>query len=267
MSKIEGEKAALTLSNTSQSFSVGDETIDVLKGISFSIKPHTFNIIYGQSGSGKSTLLNILSGLQKPTKGTVHYEGRDIYKLSSNDLAYFRAHRIGIVYQQNYWVKSLNVIENVSMPLYLQGYTKSQAETEGLKALKSINMDSYAKKYPTLLSGGEQQRVAMARAIVNNPSIIIADEPTGNLDSTNGDMIMDLLVRYQTVLNRTVILVTHNMEYLTLADHLLNIKNGVVIDMQGKSITETTEGLIKGIRQRVDHFAINKKRRKHAAKS
>jgi putative ABC transport system ATP-binding protein len=259
-------KPVVKLSGVAQSFTVGDETVNVIHGADFEIKPGSFNILYGQSGSGKSTLLNILSGLQRPTKGSVVFNGKDIYNLRSDDLAFFRANEIGIVYQQNYWVNSLNVVENVSMPLYLQGYRKAEAEAEALKMLKRINMDSYAKKYPTLLSGGEQQRVAMARAIVNSPSVVIADEPTGNLDNTNGDMIMDFLVNYQAVLGHTIILVTHNMEYLTLADHLLNIQDGDVRDMKGKNISDTTESLIRSMRERIDHFAVNKKDKTSDAK-
>lgn len=234
-----------------QDFTVGEENFSVLKKADFVIKNNTFNIIYGQSGSGKSTLLNILTGLQQPSKGEVHFEGEDVYKLNPNDLAYFRANRIGIVYQQNFWVKSLNVIENVSLPLYFLGFSKSMAAKKAIAALEMINMQAYAKKYPVLLSGGEQQRIAVARALVNDPLFIIADEPTGSLDSSSGDMIMELLHNAQVNYGRTIILVTHNMEYLPLADHLLHIQDGVVEEIPDTQIHEATDALIKNMRDRI----------------
>lgn len=238
-----------------QDFSLGEETFSVLKKADFVINNNTFNIIYGQSGSGKSTLLNILTGLQRPSKGEVQFEGEEVYKLSPNDLAFFRANRIGIVYQQNFWVKSLNVIENVSLPLYFLGYSKSMAAKKAMVALEMIKMQEYAKKYPVMLSGGEQQRVAVARAIVNDPMFIIADEPTGSLDSTAGDMIMNLLHDAQVNYGRTIVLVTHNMEYLPLADHLLHIQDGVVEEIPDTNIQDATDTLIKDMRERITRLS------------
>ncbi|MBP7807638.1 ABC transporter ATP-binding protein, partial [Candidatus Saccharibacteria bacterium] len=210
---------------------------------------------YGPSGSGKSTLLNILSGLQKPSAGTVVFGGSRLYELNPNELAAFRANQIGIVYQQNYWVKSLNVVENVSMPMYFLGYSRGTAAKIAITALEQVGMAAYAKKNPSLLSGGEQQRVATARAIVNNPLFIIADEPTGSLDSKNGDMIMNLLQKCQTDLKRTIILVTHNMEYLPLADKLLHIEDGHVVEQKDESIKETADLLLDQMKQRIDRLA------------
>lgn len=244
----------ITATNIAQSFVVGDETIDVLKNVNFNIKANTFNILYGPSGSGKSTLLNILTGLQKPTKGSIKFSNEDVYSFKPNDLARFRAHRIGFVYQQNFWVKSLNVLENVSMPLYFLGYTRPKAAPIAMIALERVGMQSYAKKHPSFLSGGEQQRIAMARALVNDPLFIIADEPTGSLDSTNGDKIMKLLQNCRDEFRRTVILVTHNMEYLPLADHLLHIEDGHVDDMLNDDITATTNKLMDEMRSRIDRL-------------
>lgn len=248
-------QSIVSLKQVDQSFMVGEEKIDVLHEITFDLQPNTFNIIYGPSGSGKSTLLNILSGLQKPTKGDVVFGGNRLYELSPNDLAAFRANQIGIVYQQNYWVKSLNVIENVSMPMYFLGYSRSSAAKIAMEALEQVGMTAYVKKNPALLSGGEQQRIAMARAIVNNPLFIIADEPTGSLDSKNGDMIMNLLQECQTVLKRTIILVTHNMEYLPLADKLLHISDGRVEEQQDASIKATADELLGQMKDRIDRLA------------
>ncbi len=244
--------------NLRQEFKTGDETIVPLKDASFEVLANSFNIIYGPSGSGKSTLLNILTGLQKPTSGKVYFESNDVYSLKSDKLAHFRANRIGIVYQTNYWVKSLNVIENVSMPLYFLGYSRSAAAKIAQQALDQVQMSEYGKKYPVFLSGGEQQRIAMARALVNDPLFVIADEPTGSLDSKNGDMIMDILRKCQSELKRTVILVTHNMEYLPLADQLLHIEDGELVKMEHNSIVNTTNALIEEMRQRIENLARTK---------
>jgi len=254
------DRAIVDITSVTQSFAVGEEakSIVVLEDVNFKIKDNTFNIIYGPSGSGKSTLLNILTGLQKPTSGKVLFDGKALYDLTPNQLAYFRANQIGIVYQQNYWVKSLNVIENVSIPLFFLGYSRRAAAKLAMEALDRVEMAQYAKKRPSLLSGGEQQRIAMARGIVNNPLFIIADEPTGNLDSKNGDMIMDLLQKCQTDLKRTIILVTHNMEYIPLADHLLHIEDGRVVEMMNSDITITANQLLDDMKQRIDRLARSK---------
>lgn len=257
--------------NVRQQFQVGDETVTPIKGASFSITENSFNIVYGPSGSGKSTLLNVLTGLQKPTSGRVEVEGKDVYALTPDELAYFRANRIGIVYQTNFWVKSLNVLENVAMPLYYMGYPRSVAGKIAMLSLDRINMGAFAKKYPALLSGGEQQRIAMARALAADPLFIIADEPTGNLDSKNGDIIMDQLRICQEDFKRTIILVTHNMEYLPLADHLLHIEDGKIAETQYDSIQKTVEALMGDMRDRVRRLTetkrhVEKDRKKYQGK-
>lgn len=243
---------------------LGTEKIDVLKRVNFNVHENSFNIVFGPSGSGKSTLLNILTGLQKPTEGKVTFDDIDVYGLAPDELAHFRANRIGIVYQQNYWVNSLPVIENVALPLYFMGQSRPVAAQQAMRALESVGMGGYAKKMPTLLSGGEQQRIAVARAIVSNPECIIADEPTGSLDSTNGDMIMNLLRSFQTDLNRTIILVTHNMEYLPLADYLLHIQDGITQSMESGDIIDTTNELLNDLKQRIDTLGKAKRDAKAA---
>lgn len=254
----EGGAPIIKVTNLEQSFKVGEELVKVLHPSSFSIKKNSFNIVYGPSGSGKSTLLNILSGIQQPTGGTVAYEGKNIYNYSAEQLAYFRAKSIGVVYQQNYWVNSLNVIENVSIPLYFLGYSRSAAAKVAIDALQRVDMAPFAKKSPLMLSGGEQQRIAMARAIVNDPAVIITDEPTGSLDSKNGDMIMALLESYKADLHRTIILVTHNMEYLPLADQLIHIQDGQCQDMASSDIRATAGTLLNQMKDRIDRLAQRK---------
>lgn len=252
---VGNKKVLIKADGIDQKFSTGDEVIQPLNNVSFEILENTFNIIFGPSGSGKSTLLNVLTGLQRPTKGQVMFEDKDVYAFKPDELAHFRANRIGIMYQTNYWVKSLNVLDNVSMPLYFLGYTRASATKAATDALAQIGMEKYAKKYPSLLSGGEQQRVALARAIVSNPLFIIADEPTGSLDSTNGDRVMELLRQCQTTLYRTIILVTHNMEYLPLADNLLKIQDGQVTQLPRENIQQTTDTLIDETRERVKRLS------------
>lgn len=244
-------RTIIQATNISQEFVMGDEVIKPIRDASFELLENSFNIIYGPSGSGKSTLLNILTGLQRPTSGTVTFDGHDVYGLGPDELAFFRATRLGIVYQTNYWVKSLTALENVSIPLYFLGYDRKRAAERAQFALDQVEMGSFANKYPILLSGGEQQRIAMARALVSSPLFIVADEPTGSLDSTNGDKIINLLRTAQTENRRTIILVTHNMEYLPLADHLLHIEDGHVEQLQHKSIQKATDDLFEQMRRRV----------------
>lgn len=251
----EQDEILIKASGINQSFQVGEENIDVLKDVNFEIAHNSFNVIYGVSGSGKSTLLNIITGLQKPSKGNILFKNQDIYKLKGDDLARFRASRIGIIYQQNYWVQSLNVVENVALPLYFLGYNRALAKEMAMISLERIDMQSYAKKFPTLMSGGEQQRVAVARALVNDPLFIIADEPTGSLDTTNGDKVMGLLRKAHSESLRTIILVTHNMEYLPLADNLLHVQDGTVENSKDESIKRITNSLINDMKSRLDEFS------------
>jgi ABC-type lipoprotein export system ATPase subunit len=251
-------RVIIKATNITQEFQAGDETVRPLRSATFELLESSFNVIFGPSGSGKSTLLNILTGLQPPTSGTVLFDEHEVYKLTPDELALFRATRLGIVYQNNYWVKSLNAIENVSLPLYFLGYSRARAQETAQFALEQVKMGSYAKKFPVLLSGGEQQRIAVARALASSPLFIIADEPTGSLDSTNGDMVIGLLREAQTEGKRTIIMVTHNMEYLPLADHLLHIEDGNVQELRHESIQRTTNDLLKKMEERIHRLAAAK---------
>lgn len=248
-------EALIKARDINQSFKVGEDTVDILKNVNFDMLSNSFNVIYGVSGSGKSTLLNILTGLQRPTSGTILFSNDNIYTFKPDKLARFRASSIGIIYQQNFWVQSLNVVENVALPLYFLGYGKSQAHSMAITALEKIDMQAYAKSSPSHMSGGEQQRVAVARALVNDPSFIIADEPTGSLDTKNGDKVMELLSSIHKDSHRTIILVTHNMEYLPLADNLLHVQDGAVENSRDESIKKITDSLLLGMRDRLDKFA------------
>lgn len=219
-------KTIISVKGVKKSFSSRSGTVEILSDINFSIPERSLTILFGPSGSGKTTLLNILSTLEPPTEGTVEIANQDVYTLNADQRSLFRAQNMGIVHQENYWIKSLNVIENVAMPIYLTGSKKEPALQVAKESLAKVGMSEYANHSPTVLSGGQQQRVSMARALVATPQIILADEPTGNLDSKNGKAIMDLLLYFQRNLGRTIVLVTHNIEYLPLSDMQLYILDG-----------------------------------------
>jgi putative ABC transport system ATP-binding protein len=215
----------------------------------------SFTIIYGPSGSGKTNLLDTLIGLNTPTSGKVFYEGKDLYTMKANERAFFRAHTMGVVRQSSNWVRSLNVLENVALPLHFLGLRPEAAREAAMRSLKFVGIEQYAKHMPSVLSGGEQQRVAMARTLVNNPSYIVADEPTGNLDSKNGDKLIELLRYMNKDLRRTVVLVTHNLEYLSVADQLLLIEDGVVTSMRGVEMSKATDDILRDMRRRIGEWA------------
>lgn len=249
--KIIDESVILQTKDITMNFKVGQEFITPIKSVDIAIQANSFNIIYGASGSGKSTLLNILGGLQEPSNGMVEVQGKDLYKLPPDEIARYRANHVGFIHQTNNWIKSLTVLDNVALPLYALGFSRKKAASVAASSLERVGMKSYMNKLPGLLSGGEQQRVAMARALVNDPLFIIADEPTGNLDTTNGDNIMKLLLNCQSEFRRTIILVTHNMEYIPFADHLLRINDGVVEDIKKDDTNRVTDELVKMTKQRI----------------
>lgn len=235
-------KDIIKIENLEKSFILPHETIDAIKKCNISIPENSFTIIYGPSGSGKSTLLDAITGLEKPTKGNIIFKGTDLYSLSADKRANFRATNLGMVYQTNYWVSSLSVLDNVSMPLYLSGHMPHQARPIALEALKQVNVDHLARQRPGILSTGEQQRVSMARALVTKPDVIVADEPTGNLDTHNGDAIMSLLLSLQKDFKKTIILVTHNLEYLPMSTYKIAVRDGVVeVDEKDHGLSKDTK--------------------------
>jgi len=249
-------KPLIEVRNMTKSFKLpGGDEIEVLHNVDFEILDGSFTIIYGPSGSGKSTLLNAIIGLDEPTSGTVTYEGKDLYAMSQNDRAHFRAFTMGMVQQTNNWVKSLNVLENVALPLHFMGVNHDSALAQAKNSLQRIGIEMHAKKFPSVLSGGEQQRAAMARALVNNPAYIVADEPTGNLDSKNSDNLINLLRYLNTEFGRTIVLVTHNLEYLSIGDKLLLIEDGNVTEIKGKDIRATTTHMLTDMRKRIEGWA------------
>lgn len=248
------ELPLLRVSNVSRTFTKGNSSVTPLSNVTFSIPEGSFTVIYGPSGSGKSTLLHILMGIDTPTNGTVTYESRDLFQMSKDERAFFRAHTMGIVQQTDHWVKSLSVLDNVALPLVFLGVDREHAYNAARESLKRVGMQDHAGKSPSSLSGGEQQRAAMARALVNNPSYIVADEPTGNLDSKNGDALMKLLRYMNKEFNRTVVLVTHNLEYLTLADQVLLIEDGKLTEMKNSNVDQVVTRLMAETKLRLKQW-------------
>lgn len=240
-------KPLIQIDHVSQEFEIGGEKIHSLSDVTLSIERGTFTVIFGPSGSGKSTLLNVISGLQTPTTGTVQFNENDIYKQNQTKIARFRAEQIGTIYQDNYWIKSLSVIENVSLPLFALGQSRSKAVTVAKDALAKVGMSEYADKPPFVLSLGEQQRVAAARALVSQPICIIADEPTGNLDQKNGDAIMNLLHKTNKDLGTTIILVTHNLEYVQRADSVIRMRDGKAEQLNATGGRTFTQQLVEDL--------------------
>jgi len=219
----------IKLTNVSKSYSIGKTTIDILKDISLEIYAGEYIIIFGPSGCGKSTLLNIISGLETVDTGNVRIRGEDITKLNQNELARYHRNKVGMVFQQFNLINNLNVLENVALPQVFSGIGIKRREKRSMRLLKEFELDKLAKNLPTEMSGGQQQRVAIARALVNNPWIMIADEPTGNLDSKSAGEVMELFKSLNEKSRRTVLMVTHNPEYVYYAHRVLYMRDGKII--------------------------------------
>ena len=217
----------IRVENVSKSFDVVGGKVDVLHDISFTIKRNDFVIIYGPSGCGKSTLLHTILGLEPPSKGNVKVLDKDIYSNYSEDsVADFRKRNIGMVYQQSNWVKAVSVEQNVALPLALLGYSYTERIEKARKALEGLRLLEWANFHPSQLSSGQQQKAAFARALITNPGIIIADEPTGNLDFEAGLELMKLLQSLTKSGEKTVLMVTHDLAYLQYASKAVRLFDG-----------------------------------------
>lgn len=203
--------------------------IPVLKGISLEIAPGAFVVILGPSGSGKSTLLNMVGCLDLPNKGSVFLDDKDISKMSEDELAQARGQKIGFVFQQFNLLPNLTAIENVTMPMIFQGKSEEEREKLAKSLLASLGLETRILHRPAELSGGEQQRIAIARALANDPEIIVADEPTGNLDSTTGQKIMEILINLHKKEGKTIVVVTHDSTIANYSNQVVHIKDGELI--------------------------------------
>lgn len=199
----------IQLHNVARHYTLGESVIRSVDGVSLSILPGEFLALLGSSGSGKSTLLNLMAGLDRPTSGSIHADGRNLSELSSAELARYRRHTIGMVFQSFNLLPRMTLAENVELPLRLAEVDHADRASRVREALDRVHLAKRSGHRPSELSGGEQQRTAIARALVNRPKILFADEPTGNLDSVTGESIMNLLLEIRSSMNMTIIMVTH----------------------------------------------------------
>jgi len=212
-----------------KTYKLGNVDLTVLKGVSLAIKQGSFVAIMGPSGSGKSTLLHIIGALDLPSKGKAYISGRDISKMSEDELSKIRGQKIGFVFQQFNLLHNLTAMENVTLPMVFQGVNEKERKERAEKLLVSLGLEKRLNHKPNELSGGERQRIAIARALANDPDIIVADEPTGNLDSTTGKKIMDILVDLHKNEKKTIIVVTHDPNIADYTEQTVNIKDGVIV--------------------------------------
>ena len=220
----------LTLKNINQYFFQGKNKVEVLKNLNFSISKSSKIAIIGSSGSGKSSLLNISSLLQSPKSGDVFIMGKNAARLKDSEKSFLRKKNIGYIHQQNSLLMEFNAYENIYLTLLLNDFNSSYAKEKALDLLKVVNLENRALHKPSALSGGEQQRIAIARAISNSPEIIIADEPTGNLDKVNSDRVIDELIKISHINSTSLLLATHDISIAKQMDTIYQLNDGLLFE-------------------------------------
>ena len=217
----------LKTENLKKTYGTGEAKVEALRGVNLTVNKGEFLSIVGTSGSGKSTLLHMLGGLDRPTEGKVIIDGKDIFSLKDEELTIFRRRKIGFVFQAFNLVPVMSVYENIVLPIELDGEKPDQAFVNEI--INTLGLSEKTKAYPSQLSGGQQQRVAIARALASAPAIILADEPTGNLDSKTTQDVMGLLKVTSQKFGQTIVMITHNDEIAQLADRLIRIEDGLIV--------------------------------------
>ncbi len=218
----------LKVDNLTKIYGKDSTKVVALDHVSFSVEKGEFVAIVGASGSGKSTLLHLIGGVDRPTSGKVYIDGKDIFNFNDDKLAIFRRRQVGLIYQFYNLIPILNVEENISLPLSLDNREVDKEKLDNL--LKLLGLQNRKNHLPNELSGGQQQRTSIGRALITNPTIILADEPTGNLDSKSSDEIVALLKKSNKELNQTIIMITHNMEIAKVADRIIKIEDGKIVE-------------------------------------
>ena len=218
----------LRVEKLTKTYGKGNTAVTALDNVSFSVNKGEFVAIIGPSGSGKSTLLHIIGGVDKPSSGKVFVDNTDIYKLNESQLAIFRRRQIGLIYQFYNLIPVLNVKENITLPLLLDGRTTDEKHLDEI--IGTLGLEGRLNHLPNQLSGGQQQRVSICRALINNPSLVLADEPTGNLDSKNSEEIVNLLKLYNNMYKQTLILITHDERIALQANRIISIEDGKLKD-------------------------------------
>ena len=216
----------LRVENLTKKYGKGESEVKAVDNVSFSCQKGEFLAIVGSSGSGKSTLLHLLGGVDRPTSGKVYVDGKDVYTLNDDNLAIFRRRQVGIIYQFYNLIPILNVEENITLPCDLDGNKIEESRVKEI--LTTLGLENRKKHLPNELSGGQQQRVSIGRAIINNPAIILADEPTGNLDSKASEEIVELLKMTNKKYKQTIIMITHNLELANRADRIITMEDGKI---------------------------------------
>ena len=217
----------LETKNLKKIYGSGETAVHALDGVNFTVQKGEFVSIVGTSGSGKSTLLHMLGGLDRATSGEVYVDGKDIFSLKDEELTIFRRRKIGFVFQNYNLVPVLNVYENIVLPIELDGNTPDKAYVDDI--IKTLGLESKLDNLPNNLSGGQQQRVAIARALASNPAIVLADEPTGNLDSKTSQDVLSLMKVTSKKFKQTIVMITHNEEIAQLADRIIRIEDGLIV--------------------------------------
>lgn len=225
-------RKVIEVRNLYKLYRVGDEFVRALDGVDFEIYEGEFCAIVGTSGSGKSTLLNMLAGLEKPTKGEVIIAGKHIEKLNEEQLVTFRRDHVGFIFQSFHLMGTLNAVENVALPLSFRGVPRDVRVRKANEMLDLVKLGKHKKHLPNQMSGGQQQRVGVARALVVDPDIIFADEPTGNLDSHTSEEVMELMQRVVREQKKTLVMVTHDDHLATYADRVFHIRDGRIIKIE-----------------------------------
>ncbi|MFH1404224.1 MAG: ABC transporter ATP-binding protein [Candidatus Altiarchaeota archaeon] len=224
------EEPIIRLEDVWKIYRMGEVEVPALRGLTMSIYPCEFVAIMGPSGSGKSTAMNMVGCLDVPTRGHIYLEDRDIAELEESDLAQIRGRKIGFIFQQFNLISNLTALENVAMPMIFQDMPSLTREKRATELLKAVGLGDRMHHRPNELSGGQQQRVAIARSLANDPDVVLADEPTGNLDSKSGGEIMEMLTRLHKEENKTIIMVTHDAKLAEYAGRIVGIKDGKVVE-------------------------------------
>jgi putative ABC transport system ATP-binding protein len=222
-------KHIIEVTNLTKSFTDGTTVAQVLKGITLHVKEGEFVAIMGRSGAGKSTLMYQMSLLDNPTTGSIKLNGHLVDHMSNEERTHYRLTELGYVFQDYSLLPELTAIENIMVPLLMQGITMEHARTRALEALKSVNLDHRLNNLPSELSGGEQQRVSIARAVTHKPKILFADEPTANLDSFSSKTVMDIFKKLNKEEGLTIVMVTHEEEYGKTADRIIKLSDGMIV--------------------------------------
>lgn len=225
------ETVLIRIADLRKTYQMGQTKVHALAGVDLEIPAGSFTVIMGPSGSGKSTLLYLLGGLDRPTGGHIWINGQDLNAMDENALAVYRRRMLGFVFQQFNLVSSMTAIENVAFPMRFSGITGRERHRRAVEALKQVGLEKFVRHRPTEMSGGQQQRVAVARALVNNPPILLADEPTGNLDTTTGYAVMQMLSELHRS-GRTVVVVTHDARMTRFATSVLFILDGQLVSRE-----------------------------------